>query len=166
MTFRRTRKMRRGGSKEADKCEKEFCEAHVKTGIKVAQAMAEGLITVFSNMSKLQPNKKNEMKDAIKKMRSKKATDDLKKKLTQKCRETYCNIGCKGTIFEAQKKLAKKTKPIIEGFCDEACRKSKLFGKKLDILNDNFYEKLTNIEGLKKRGAISGCTEHVAHEKK
>jgi len=144
-------------NKVADKCEKDFCDAHVKAGVKVAQAMVERLITSFSNMEKINSSEKT---DAIKKMRSKKATDDLKKKLALKCRETYCNVGCKGTMFEAQKTLAKKTKPIIEGFCDEACRKSKLFGKKMDILNDNFYEKLTNMRSLKKRGAISGCTEH------
>ena len=163
MTFRKTRRVQRlGGSTEADKCEKEFCEEHVKAGVKVAQAMAEGLIVVFSNLAKLNPKLqskgKGDMQDAIQKMKSKKATDALKKKLTQKCRETYCNIGCKGTMFEAQKKLAEKTKPIIEGFCDDACKKSKLFGKKLDILKDNFYEKLTNIDKLKQNGAISGCT--------
>jgi len=153
MSFRKTKK-----NKDSDVCENKFCKEYVKRGVKSTLLFGEAFTKALAeaNQSK---NKKFDSASALKKMKSKKSMDKLKKKLTQKCRETYCNVGCKNTIFEEVKKPLAKKKPVNGWFCDETCRKSKLFGKKLNVLKDNFYEKLKGIEDLKKKGAISGCME-------
>jgi hypothetical protein len=151
MSLRKTKK-----NKDSDVCENKFCKEYVKRGVKSALMVAEAFTNAVA-AGNLVKDKKFDSASAIKKMKSKKSIDKIKKRLTQKCKESYCNVGCKGTIFtEVNKPLAKK-KPVNGWLCDEPCQKSKLFGKKLTVLKDNFYEKLKNVEDLKKKGAISGC---------
>jgi hypothetical protein len=151
MSLRKTKK-----NKDSDVCENKFCKEYVKRGVKSTLKVAEAFTTVLA-AGNLVKDKKFDSASAIKKMKSKKSMDKIKKRLTQKCKESYCNVGCKGTIFTEVKKPLVKKKPVNGWLCDEPCRKSKLFGKKLTVLKDNFYEKLKNVEDLKKKGAISGC---------
>ena len=156
MSFRKTKK-----NKESDVCETKFCKEYVARGVKSALIIGESFLKAAAEIHRVKSTKFDQSA-ALKKMKSKKSIDKLKKQLTQKCRDAYCNIGCKGTLFEELKKPVKQKKPVNAWFCDEACKKSKLFGKKLNILKDNFYEKLKNVEELKKKGAISGCVERAS----
>jgi hypothetical protein len=151
MSLRKTKK-----NKDSDVCENKFCKEYVKRGVKSALMVAEAFTKALAAGNQLK-DKKFDSASAIKKMKSKKSRDKIKKRLTQKCKESYCNAGCKGTIFAEVKKPLAKKKPVNGWLCDEACRKSNIFGKKLTVLKDNFYEKLKNVEDLKKKGAISGC---------
>ena len=150
----------RGGKtkKNTQACESKFCKEYVKRGVKSALIIGESFLKAATELNRSK-NTKFDSGAALKKMKSKKSMDKLKKQLTKKCREAYCNVGCKGTIFEEAKKPVEQKKPVNGWFCDDACKKSNLFGKKLNVLKDNFYEKLKNVEDLKKKGAISGCIE-------
>jgi len=63
------------------------------------------------------------------------------------CKEIFCNIGCKNTMFEEGKtlsngfmkkqKIDKDMKSIYENI------RKKIFGNKSNVLKDNFYEKLS-----------------------
>jgi hypothetical protein len=144
--------------KNTQQCESKFCKEYVKRGVKSALIIGESFLKAATEINRSK-NTKFDSGAALKKMKSKKSMDKLKKQLTKKCREAYCNVGCKGTIFEEAKKPVEQKKPVNGWFCDDACKKSKLFGKKLNVLKDDFYEKLKNVEDLKKKGAISGCIE-------
>jgi hypothetical protein len=92
------------------------------------------------------------------------------------CKDVYCNPYCKKTIFENGKKISNKTfknykktlqyyltkkisdRTLMKEFKTE---KRRIFGKKENVLKDNFYEKINpvNIKKMKKVGAISGCIE-------
>ena len=92
------------------------------------------------------------------------------------CKDVYCNPYCKKTIYENGKKISNKTfkkykktlqyyltKKISDRNLMKALKteKRRIFGKKENVLKDNFYEKINsvNIKKMKKVGAISGCIE-------
>ena len=123
----------------------------MKTGEAMRKTMNEGLDKMIIKRKEL--TKKIYSKESMKK-----ALDD--------CKRAYCNIGCKCTLFESgsevpkemyakfkNKKLADALKPVYE-----ASLKS-IFGKKKNVLKDNFYEKISPVmvKQMKKDGAISGC---------
>lgn len=132
------------------KCAK---EQKTKTGEAIRKTTKEGLDKMIIKR-----------KELTKKIYSK---ESMKKALDE-CKRAYCNIGCKGTMFESgsevpkemyakfkDKKLTDALKPLYE-----AKRKS-IFGKKTNVLTDNFYEKITPsmVKQMKKDGAISGCAD-------
>ncbi len=133
---------------EVDKCVKKFCEPQSKKIVKD--------ITYKSNFKK-----------------NKKYINKLTNEIKELCEIDHCNPGCKGTIFEKGKPnilpkirvklkgVNSKTKKMVNKYRRET--RKKLFGKKKDILKDNFYEELpsTNIKNTKKKGGISGCTEFI-----
>jgi hypothetical protein len=133
---------------EVDKCVKKFCEPKSKKIVKD--------ITYARNFKK-----------------NKKYINKLTNEIKQLCEFDHCNPSCKETIFEKGnpnvlpkspkmlKGLNSKTKKMVNKYRLQT--RKKLFGKKKDILKDNFYEELplTNIKNIKKKGAISGCTEFI-----
>jgi len=96
---------------------------------------------------------------------SKKEIDKGDKMNHEHCIATWCNPGCKGTIFEDGKTITKERLRIPY---QEEHRKNlsktrrKLFGKRVTVLQNDFYEKHSKkeIDKYKKMGAISGCTEY------
>jgi hypothetical protein len=77
---------------------------------------------------------------------------------------TFCNPGCKDTILEPGDKLPKKihetykdNKALLDFF---EMRRKEIFGKKTDVLKENFYGKASKkyVEEIKKDGAISLCS--------
>jgi hypothetical protein len=90
-----------------------------------------------------------------------------RKRLEDAFKKTYCNIGCKDTVLEAGKKLSdtmlnnikdKQLRKMMKPFLEE--QRKKIFGKKTNVLKDNFYEKLSAdvVKSMKADGALSGCT--------
>lgn len=115
-----------------------------------------------------EPNLSDNQKLIIANWKSANTVKNLVKDLNDTCKAKFCNIGCKNTIFEPGSKLsgffAKKYKNIKtkKALLDllEKERKA-LFGKKTNVLQDNFYKKLVGSDNLRKNGAISGCTQKL-----
>ena len=88
------------------------------------------------------------------------------KKILSSCAISFCNKGCKKSIFEdgAPNKIPMsikkkyKTEVMRRFWLDQ---RKKLFGTKKTILKDSFYNKLSpkTVQRLKKEGAISGCAQ-------
>ena len=102
----------------------------------------------------------NEIKEKIKeKIKSK----EYKEEVMKECKNAFCNPKCTGTIFQNNKfptELVDKYKKEKDGELKlKTLRKLRkiIFANKKSILKDNFYEKLKNIDSLKKKGALSGC---------
>ncbi len=103
--------------------------------------------------------------------------DSYKKKEIEKmkkvCETTYCNKGCKGTLFQKgvanklpnnvvdgvkkNKVIPGKYKKTVLGLL--LTTRKKMFKGKTDVLKNNFYEGLknSNVKKMKKNGAVSGC---------
>jgi hypothetical protein len=93
---------------------------------------------------------------------SEKNTKKLASSTRKYCETSFCNPGCKGTIFEsgsglpiAMKKKYNKTTQLKN--LEE--HRNDIFGKKNDVLVDDFYDGLSPkiIKKLRKEGAVSGC---------
>jgi hypothetical protein len=120
------------------KCEKTFCKKYTQV---YTQAIIKALVK-----------------------RTKKKTFSISKKekaiIEKICSNTYCNPGCKGTIYQNNsfpKELEKKySKKLINKLKKN---RKELFKKKKSVLVNNFYKDLKNttVKKLKKKGAISGC---------
>jgi dTDP-4-amino-4,6-dideoxygalactose transaminase len=112
---------------------------------------------ILLKMLKFEKNK-NKIKD---KTRRKFATARKKD-----CKQIFCNPGCKDTLFESGKKLPKSlvssSKPIRNEYLKRI--RKEIFGKKTNVLVDDFYEKIkpAKVAKYKKDGAISGCLENDA----
>ncbi len=100
----------------------------------------------------------------------------LNKKSQNTCAVSYCNPTCEGTLFQpgkgfpaaALKRKITKNNPFSKGtqkFLLSAYKtmRTKIFGKKTNVLKNGFYEKLSKqtVTDLKKKGAISGCAAAV-----
>jgi hypothetical protein len=82
------------------------------------------------------------------------------------CKQLYCNKGCLETIFEEGNpnklptKLAKtfKNKMLLDLLKEQ---RKHLFGKRTNVLKDDFYEGLkpTDVDKMKQKGATSGCVK-------
>lgn len=148
-----------------DNCNNTYCGSLLDKQIKKS----------FSNwekqQSKLKKKSNNTKKNKTKgekelfKIFTKKITQKEKKKSLEDsrkvCKELYCNIGCKDTLLEPNslsKKYIKDNKIIIDFMKEE---RKKIFGKKTNVLYDNFYNKLSKKTSnkLRKKGAISMCAE-------
>lgn len=97
---------------------------------------------------------------------------NLRKALERNLQRTLCNHGCKGTLLEdgpgdvLPASLAKKYKKIDFILNTMTATRKNAFGKKTSVLKDNFYEKLkkSDVETMKKQGAISGCMWNMPKE--
>jgi len=119
------------------------------------QELKKGL-KIAKNIIQTQKNKKN----------TKKKKREMVEEINQQCARFFCNTpDCKDTIYESSKELPDsilkmaKGKPYILSFFKKM--KKDLFKHKKTVVTDGFYDGLTKkeIEGLKKKGAISGCLE-------
>ena len=97
-------------------------------------------------------------------MKDKLKSKEFKKGCMEICKNSFCNPKCKGTIFQDNKfppeiidkyKNNKNGDEIVKGLIQ--LRKI-IFKNKKSVLKDDFYEKLQDINRMKKKGAISGCT--------
>ena len=94
---------------------------------------------------------------------------DRIKRLQEKCESKYCNPKCKGTIFEPGKNIPKEIKNEYKNMNflikNQMQTRKKIFGKKTNVLKNDFYEKLSkkNVKSLKKNGAISGCIRNISN---
>lgn len=160
----KTRKLRyrvkRGGTATSD-CEKKYCKKIIDLAIKFSDVYLKKLESLPKDI------KNDTTKKLIKVMSTTKFKNALTKKAKDSCKQNYCNIGCKNTIFESTKDLPKD---IIKQFKDtpEVLQlmiqaKKDLFGNNSTVLKDNFYDKLStkDIKKLKNEGAISGCVKFI-----
>lgn len=96
----------------------------------------------------------------------------IRKEDIESCRKSYCNPGCKGTLFESGKKLSKsfrknltrkmgKNAKSMFGYFDQT--RKNLFKGRNTVLKNDFYEGLPSkkIAYAKKKGAISGCVQQI-----
>jgi hypothetical protein len=170
MTNSKTRKIKKKteGLKPKDlvkKCNDSYCKKFGERWIKE--------IKDTINMLESIKEKTPEEKKLIVKMKSNLKSGVSLKKSLKSCRNRFCNIDCKGTIFEDGdgNKLPPSVIRFIKQFAKGKTRKTmtdliansrrELFQNKKTVLRDNFYEKLNGILKLKKEGAISGCLKRV-----
>lgn len=157
-----TRKNRRGGTNDLakTKCENTFCKKYVD----FALTQRDKIIKMYEEIPlKL---KTKQITDELKNIKSKKGKQKTIKTTKEMCSDSFCNIGCKGTIFEPgtkvpdslfqkQKFKDPKFKKIFKTLINQT--RANIFGKKTNVLKDNFYEKIIDLDNIKKKGAISGC---------
>lgn len=106
-------------------------------------------------------------KEFIKRMNNTKSAEKSIKILKDGCERNLCNKGCLGTIFEEgdpnklPKGIIKKFKGNKELLALLLDRRKEIFGKKTNVLKDDFYEglKKNNVNKTRKKGAISGCVK-------
>ena len=158
------------------KCQKTYCKKNVEQSSKTSTNLREMILKAIPEKIQELEKKPNKTKEDWKKLKERKKTGEIFKKLntkpaimkTQKrnmktCTETHCNPGCKGTIFESKKIPANitrkyKTNPTYLAFLQK--QNNKIFQNKETVLKDDFYEKYTpkQIKEIQKEGAISGCS--------
>uniref|UniRef100_A0A6C0BBR7 Uncharacterized protein n=1 Tax=viral metagenome TaxID=1070528 RepID=A0A6C0BBR7_9ZZZZ len=93
-----------------------------------------------------------------------------RKNILKVCIPAYCNKDCKDTFFEKGKKLPSavlnpsfakgstaKNRKWYRKFVSDS--RKDVFGRKINVLKDSFYEKIskTSVDKMKKEGALSGC---------
>jgi len=172
--------LKRVSKSDVDACVKsKHCKKVIDRNTKLALEFLDSMISnLKEKFGKHQKTKEGEvmrktMKEGLDKMIKKRREFTKKihskasmKKALDDCKRAYCNIGCKGTMFESgsevpkevynnikDNKLAEAIKPMFE------LKRKQIFGKKTNVLNDNFYEKINPslVKKMKKDGALSGC---------
>jgi len=131
------------------KCDKNYCDKIKKETYKIRKNMYKDAKKKGINIPKM----------------TKEDIDKGDKLNHEQCMAISCNPGCKGTIFENGKSITKERLRIPyqeERRKNLSKQRRKLFGKRLTVLQNNFYEKYSKkeIEKYKKNGAISGCLYH------
>ena len=113
------------------------------------------IFKIYKRQFKVAKLKIKEIKDKLK-------SKTFKEESMKLCKDSFCNPGCKGTIFQNNKfpnelvdKFSKQKDGEITLKFLKQMRKN-LFREKKTILKNGFYEKL-NVKKLKKQGALSGC---------
>ena len=152
--------------------QKKYEEFHKKTIVifetilkEVEKNLKKKDITVEEkkNLEKHVKSLRKRIKDMNK---SSKKTKSIKV-MQEACERLYCNKGCLGTIFE-EGDPNKLPKEIIKRFKEDKSlldllleRRKEIFGKKTNVLKDDFYEglKKNKVNKTKKKGAISGCVK-------
>ena len=145
---------------EIKKCEKTFCKEYYKQVKKISETIVK--LTVEKKCKNMDVKNTKEVKLKIKEIKDKLNSKKFKEELMKQCKDSFCNPGCKGTIFQNNKfpkelvdKLSKHKDGEMALKLLKRMRKSLFKGKKT-ILKNEFYEKL-NVKKLKKKGAVSGC---------
>jgi Fe-S oxidoreductase len=156
-------------SPEQEECTKNFCSNYVK---KAYNKVKEGIHMFKTKKGKKMGLMKNKtfknVFTKMKKLNMKKMNEALRKG----CEISFCNPGCKNTIFQDGKQfpkdlnlnLFKKNKGVMELM--KKTRKH-IFKGESSVLKDGFYKDIRfrgdikTVNELKKRGAISGCNMTV-----
>jgi len=159
----KNRSNRRGGA--VDKNTTRKCKSFLKKKQQKMIADAKDLYSVFVKQAKQKVKDKNELKQRMQNIKKFTTVDKKALAFADKINKTiYCNVGCKGTMLEPGEKISstlaekyKDNKELLKFFEDT---RKKTFGKKTDVLKDNFYEKAPKkmVEEIKKDGAISLCS--------
>jgi len=115
-------------------------------------------------------DKRDRLTRSISKLLKIKPKYQTRKNLLKVCIPAYCNKDCKDTFFEKGKKLpnAVLNPPFAKGSTAKSKKwyrkfvsdeRKDVFGRKTNVLKDSFYEKIskTNVNKMKKEGALSGC---------
>jgi hypothetical protein len=167
--------------KDAKECETKFCKSYFLPSIK--KSIEENIKKMDKHFTrKMSPSQK---KDYFEKQKEKEKTRLKEKAKTLKkdekrdfdsCVSTYCNKGCKNTVYEDGEgypaslenyqrsdlgKTFKNDKKIINNLIEmNKERRAEMFKNKSTVLKDNFYEKLNKktLKLLKSKKATSGCT--------
>lgn len=147
-----------------DNCNNTYCGSLLDKQINKSFLNWEKQQSKLKKKSNTKKNKTKVEKELFKIFTKKITQKERKKSLEDSrkvCKELYCNIGCKDTLLEPNslsKKYIKDNKIIIDFMKEE---RKKIFGKKTNVLDDNFYNKLSKKTSnkLRKRGAISMCAE-------
>ena len=177
---KRTRRYQ-GGDKDVSKCMDTKCNEKDKEKIyeetkKIFEKLLKENEKILKNKKKSLTTEEKESiekdsklgKKTLKRMNNITHKKKQLKIMTDSCIQNYCNKGCLGTIFEkgdpsilptAIHKKYKGNKSLLDSLTQT--RKS-LFGKKENILEDDFYEKMEKKlkNKLQKEGAISGCVQY------
>ena len=161
---RTSRKSRKGGATDLAKsnCENTFCKKYVDFALTQRDKIIQMYETIPMKL------RAKQITDELKKIKSEKGKQETIKTTKEMCSDSFCNIGCKGTLFEPGTKVSDsffekhkdkfkdpKIKKIYKKFMNET--RANIFGKKTNVLKDNFYEKIKDLDNIKKKGAISGC---------
>ena len=158
-------------------CSNKFCKSYFPMMIK------KGLDDIRKQMDNKFTKKMSpiEKKDYFEKQKArlKEKPKTLKKEEKQAydgCMITYCNKGCKNTIYEdgegypaslethlrsKYEKDFKDDKKFIESMIDgNKKQRNEIFKNKSTVLKGNFYKKLNKktVKLLKSKKALSGCT--------
>lgn len=134
---------------------------------KYAKTIPGNLKRIRKSLRTCTPQERGALKEEEKLMLS--MQEGMKKKsrksLMNSCKSLHCNPGCKNTLLEPGKTISKgylqrvKMSQRTKKFMIEQ-RKNR-FGDKLNVLKNDFSDKLDpyQVNDLKKRGAISACTD-------
>jgi len=159
-------------SNSVKECETKFCKSYLPNLMKKTVEKFHKRITKKMSTS--------EKKDYFekRKVQLKKNSKKIKKEEIQSfknCMNTYCNKGCKNTIYEDGKGFPDSLKSHILSNLAKPIKKNKklmneiiefnkkqridMFKNKSTVLKDNFYNKLNKktLKLLKSNNAISSC---------
>jgi hypothetical protein len=156
------------------KCENTFCKEFTKKMIKTTKDVLKKVIDNKKKNLKDSKSKKDikELKDLKNKekiFKNKTFSKTFNKTMTEKfnkaCKNAYCNLECKGTVFqnngfpkELENEFSNKNHGKITIEFLKKMRKE-IFKDKKTVLKNSFYTGLNkeDVTKLKKKGAISGC---------
>jgi len=171
----------RGGDEDVNKCMNTMCnEKEKEKSYDESTKMFEKMLEEEKKKGKkITETMSTEEKEKMKKyfanreefIKKRKNKSHKKKEIKERLdiyREIFCNKGCVGTKFEEGNpdtlpKLLEKRYKTNKFMLDILKKERKeMFGKKTNVLADNFYEGLKpgDIKKMKKDGAISGCVKH------
>ena len=156
--------MNKNNDNKTNNCNNKYCGSLLDKKINKSFSKYEKQVTDLIKKSKTKKFKNKMQKEMFKIMTKKISQKDKNKSLEdarKQCKELYCNIGCKDTLLEPNnlsKKYIKENKLLID-FMKQS--RKELFGNKTNVLDNNFYNKLSKktITKLRKQGAISMCSK-------
>jgi len=145
---------------EIKKCENTFCKEYYKKVKEISEYIIKQTVEKCKNID---VKNTKEIKLKIKKMKDKLRSEKFKEESMEICKNSFCNPGCKGTIFQNNK----FPKELIDKYSKQKdgektleslkkIRKILFKGKKKTILKNSFFVELP-VKKLKKKSAISGC---------
>jgi len=159
-------------------CETKFCKLYLPMYVKKMLAeFREQMVKKFTK--KMSPSEKKDFYEKEKKklMKKSKSLKKEEKKNFDDCMNTYCNKGCKNTIYEdgdgnifpasLERQLRSNLekhfnddKKFIENIIDSNKKQRiDIFKNKTSVLKDSFYKKINKktLKLLKNKKAVSCC---------
>ncbi len=158
-------------------CETTFCKSYMpmlieKMNDEIQKKMDKNFTKKMSNTEKKEyfEKQKARLKEKAKTLKKE------EKRSFESCMSTYCNKGCKNTLYEDGEgypasletyqrsnleKDFKGDKKFINNLIEmNKQQRTELFKNKSTVLKDNFYKKLNKktLKLLKSKKAISGCS--------
>lgn len=142
--------------KKETRCERKYCQYAFKSKKETLRKSIQKKASILSTPEERKFT--NDLKEAWKKELTKLGTKKGKKELFDNCKRVYCNPGCKDTMFEDGPGTAQRKNRAIWKAIQET--RKDMFQGNTSVLRDNFYEDLPakDVQRLKKKGAVSGCT--------